>query len=224
MKSFSIVIPIFNEDENIENLFKEFLNCKIYDEANEIIFVDDCSTDNSSKIINGLANNYNKVKLLSHKINYGQSYCLKTAAQNSNSDLIVTIDGDGQNDPFDIKKLLKIYLKNNYELVGGIRKKRKDSLSKKIASRIANKIRNFILKDGCEDTGCSLKVFDREKFLEFPFFNGIHRFLPYMFKKYGSETYFTNVNHRNRLYGKSKYNNFNRLIKGIVDIFRVKFI
>ena len=104
------------------------------------------------------------------------------------------------------------------KLVGGIRINRKDSYIKKISSKIANSIRAYILSDGCKDTGCSLKVFDKKIFLEFPFFNGIHRFLPALFNGYGYKTKFIDVSHRERKYGKSNYGILERLVYGVKDI------
>ena len=117
------------------------------------------------------------------------------------------------------------YLSNKEtKLVGGIRIKRKDNLIKKISSKIANNVRSKILKDNCQDTGCSLKVFDKEIFILFPYFDWIHRFLPALFTGYGYKTLFINVNHRKRKFGISKYGTMNRLFKGIRDIIRVKKI
>ena len=109
-------------------------------------------------------------------------------------------------------------------MVGGIRKKRQDSFIKILSSKIANYIRSKILNDNCKDTGCSLKVFSKNIFLEFPYFDGIHRFLPALFKGYGHKTDFINVNHRVRKYGKSKYGTIDRLFRGIRDIIKVKNI
>jgi len=106
-------------------------------------------------------------------------------------------------------------------LIGGIRANRKDTYFKILASKIANLIRASILKDECIDTGCSLKIFDRNIFLSFPYFDGIHRFLPALFKGYGKRTFFMNVDHRSRLYGTSKYGNFFRMFKGIRDLIKV---
>ena len=118
-------------------------------------------------------------------------------------------------------KLSNFFSNNDISLVGGIRLKRKDNYVKIISSILANYVRNFILKDNCTDTGCSLKVFDKHIFESFPFFDGIHRFLPALFSGYGKKTFFLNVDHRNRLYGYSKYGTVSRLIRGIRDIIKV---
>ena len=167
----------------------------------------------------------NNVHVLQHPLNLGQSECLRTGIKFTNDEIIITIDGDGQNNPNDIPKLLDVYFsKKVYSLIGGIRKNRKDNFLKVISSKIANLTRSFVLKDNCVDTGCSLKVFDKEVFLSFPFFDGIHRFLPALFKGFGKNTLFMDVDHRPRISGISKYGTFDRLYKGILDIIRVQKI
>ena len=220
---FSIVIPIFNEARNIETLLKEINKSLENFKKYEIILVNDASTDDTSEVINNI-NNKN-IKIIINKNNQGQSFSIFEGVKNSSFEIIITIDGDGQNDPADIPKLYNFYLQNNdVKLVGGIRKNRKDSLTKIISSKIANYLRSKILKDGCKDTGCSLKVFDKKIFLSFPFFNGLHRFLPALFRGYGYKTAFFEVNHRKRIFGSSKYGTMNRLFVGIRDIIKVKKI
>ena len=224
MYSFSIIIPIYNERENIFKLIdevKKFLNNKKY--LFEIIIVNDFSNDLSKSDLDNL-NKINKVKLINNSKNLGQSLSIHKGIMRSKYSTIVTLDGDGQNNPKDILKLLEIYNLNNYKLVGGIRNKRKDNIIKILSSKIANFIRSLILNDNCKDTGCSLKVFDKEVFLEFPIFDGIHRFLPALFKGYGNKTFFVSVDHRARMYGLSKYGTLDRLIKGVKDIIKVKKI
>ncbi len=225
MNNVSLIIPIFNEEENIDNLFNEIKNCKVYELVTSIIFVDDFSSDRSIDKLNFIKKLNSKVVILKHKKNYGQSKCLLTAINHTNAPIIITIDGDGQNNPLDIFKLLDLYLSDDsIYLVGGIRKKRMDNLIKIYSSKLANSFRKFILNDKCDDTGCSLKVFDRELFLKFPFFNGIHRFLPALFNGFGKNTKFINVSHRSRNFGKSKYGTISRLINGLIDTIRVLVI
>lgn len=222
-KQFSIIVPAFNEFYNLKKLYEEIVNS--LDGYNfEIIFIDDCSTDKSLDLLKTLSKNDKIVKILSNKSNSGQSYSIFKGVKNSSHDIIVTIDADLQNDPKDIVKLLNIYLKNKYELIGGIRTKRNDSVVKILSSRIANYVRSSILKDKCSDTGCSLKVFNKKIFLNFPYFDGIHRFLPALFSGFGHKTYFIEVNHRKRMAGKSKYGVSNRLFRGIKDMLYVKKI
>ena len=221
---FSIVIPIYNEAQNIKSLVYEIFNSLKDHNDFEVIIVNDFSSDNTTDIVNTLKKKLN-ISLINNPKNKGQSFSIHKGVLKSKNNTIITIDGDGQNNPIDIIKLLQIYFsKKEISLVGGIRVKRKDSLIKMISSKIANKIRSNILKDGCEDTGCSLKVLNKNIFLQFPFFNGIHRFLPALFNGYGYKTFFIAVDHRPRIKGCSKYRTLDRLYKGIIDIIRVKKI
>ena len=222
MANFSIIIPVYNECQNISKLLYELYQ-SIEDINNfEIIVVNDGSIDCTKDEVEKFK--LFKVTLISHSKNLGQSLALLTGIKSSKNPNTITIDGDLQNDPRDILKLLNVYKKNEYQgLVSGIRRKRKDKFIKIISSKIANKFRMFILKDDCEDTGCSLKVFEKKVFLEFNFFNGIHRFLPVFFKHSKSKISYVDVNHRYRVAGKSKYGVFDRLFKGLFDIIRVKY-
>ena len=224
MPNFSIVIPLYNESTNIEKLVPEIFNSLTKYQKYELILINDGSNDNTLEVIAKIKKNYSLL-LINNETNKGQSFSIWTGIKKSNYNTIVTLDGDGQNNPNDIPKLLDEYFsKKLYSLIGGIRKNRKDNFLKLISSKIANQIRSFILKDNCVDTGCSLKVFDKEIFLSFPFFDGIHRFLPALYKGFGKNTLFIDVDHRPRISGISKYGTFDRLYKGILDIIRVKKI
>lgn len=218
---FSIVVPIYNEAQNLNKLVEEiYTSLKAYNKF-ELILVNDASTDSTIDVIQKLQKSFDLVSLNNYK-NKGQSYSILKGIRKASFNIIVTIDGDGQNNPKDIPNLLEIYLKDkNLSLVGGIRKKRKDSLIKIISSRLANKIRSRILSDQCDDTGCSLKVFSKKIFLNFPYFNGIHRFLPALFRGYGYQCHYVFVDHRAREKGISKYGTFDRLYRGIIDIIKV---
>ncbi len=221
---FSIVIPLYNEAKNIEILLTEIYNSLKKYQNFEIILVNDFSNDNTLAVLKNIQNKFN-FTLVNNSKNQGQSYSIHKGIKNSKNDLIITIDGDGQNNPQDIPKLLELFITNkDISLVGGIRFKRKDSIIKILSSKFANSIRSKILKDDCLDTGCSLKVFDKNIFLNFPYFNGIHRFLPALFKGYGYKTYFINVDHRPRKKGKSNYGTIDRLYRGIIDIIKVRKI
>ena len=220
---FSIVVPIFNESENIKFLLEEIKESLNQYKNYEIVVVNDASTDDTLEILKSEKNKF--LKIINNNTNNGQSYSIHKGIKNTSNKIIITIDGDGQNDPADIPKLLDIYnSNNNIKLIGGIRIKRQDSYIKIISSKLANSIRSKILDDQCKDTGCSLKIFDKDIFLNFPYFNGIHRFLPALFKGYGYKTKFVEVNHRKRKYGVSKYGTMNRLFIGIRDILIVKKI
>ena len=220
---FSIIIPIYNECENIEKLIDEInVSLTEYNDY-EIIIINDASSDNTSKVLEQINNN--RMLIINNHTNKGQSYSIAKGIKKSSYNIIVTIDGDGQNNPADIPKLLNLFISNrNVELVGGLRLKRQDSLIKIISSKIANSIRSSILNDNCQDTGCSLKVFNKQIFLQFPYFDSIHRFLPAMFSGFKYKTMFVPVDHRRRKFGNSKYGTINRLFKGINDIIRVKKI
>jgi len=222
--NFSIVIPVYNESENLNKLIDE-----IYASLNkysnfELILVNDGSNDDTKNTLEKIKAKF-PIIIVNNKLNFGQSFSILEGIKNSNYKTIVTLDGDGQNNPKDISKLLEVFFsKKIFSLVGGIRKNRKDNFIKIISSKIANNIRSFILDDDCIDTGCSLKVFDKNVFLNFPYFDGLHRFLPALFKGYGKYTLFIEVNHRPRIAGFSKYGTIGRLFKGIFDIIRVKRI
>ena len=220
---FSIIIPLFNEEKNISNLIFEISqNLNKYDRY-EIILVDDSSTDDTYNIISKF--HQKNIKVVSNKKNLGQSFSIIQGIKKSTFNIIITMDGDGQNDPKDIPTLLDLFLNNEeVKLVGGIRFKRKDNIIKIISSKIANYVRLRILDDDCKDTGCSLKVFEKKIILKFPYFDGMHRFLPALFKGFGYKTKFLNVNHRKRNYGVSKYGTINRFFKGIRDIIKVRNI
>lgn len=218
---FSIIIPIYNEAENLPLLLNEiFISLTKYNNY-EIILIDDCSKDNTSEVLIKY-NNINNIKIIKNNSNKGQSFSIHNGIKKSNNKIIVTIDGDCQNNPADIPNLVELFSSDEkIKLVGGIRKNRKDTLTKIITSKIANYVRSAILKDSCPDTGCALKVFDRDLFLSFPYFDGIHRFLPALFNGYGHLCVYTNVDHRPRKNGISKYGTLNRLFSGLRDIIRV---
>ena len=222
INNISIVIPVLNEERNIVNLIKEIkknLEKKI---KYEIIIVDDGSSDNTHNVLLKYLKKNNKVLVFKHKKNYGQSVSLRTGIMQTSSNYIVTLDGDGQNDPRDILKLLKNFeTDKEFMMVIGNRVKRIDNFARRLASRAAFKIRKFILKDETPDTGCAIKVFKKEDFLKLPFFNHIHRFLPFLFNSFKGKVISIQVNHRARINGYSKYSNFQRFLVGISDIFGV---
>ena len=217
----SIIIPVYNEEKNISILIDEIdKSCNFLAEY-EIIIIDDCSDDNTINVIK-LKKKPN-LKVIKNKQNFGQSYSIYRGVENATFDTIITLDGDLQNDPCDINNICQIYFTNkDIKLVSGIRNKRKDSALKIISSKIANRVRSFILKDNCPDTGCSLKVFDKNVFLQIPYFDGLHRFIPAFFVGMNFNVKYVNVNHRYRKYGFSKYSTLSRMFKGIYDIYRVK--
>ena len=222
IRDISIVIPIYNEQDNIIQLIKE-VRVALEKKINyEIIIVDDGSDDNTYEAVNKIKKNNKNITIISHKKNYGQSIGLQTGIVKANSKYIVTLDGDGQNDPKDILKLISSFdIKVGFMMVIGNRVNRIDSVAKKVASRLAFQIRKLLLKDTTPDTGCAIKVFRKKDFLQLPFFNHIHRFLPFLFNTFGGKIISIPVNHRSRSSGISKYSNFQRFLVGINDLYGV---
>lgn len=232
MTSLSVVIPLLNESGNVLPLIEEIavaLN-NYAPTANrfEIICVDDGSTDATAAEVRAAQEKYAFVRLVRHPQRLGMSAALRNGIRRANSGWILTIDGDRQNDPNDAAKLIDIAwaqgMTDRKILVGGIRVNRRDTWGKRFASKYANKIRRFALKDECPDTGCSLKVFPRDSYLELPFFNGLHRFMAALLKLYGHETLFVPVNDRPREIGLSKSDFIGRAIKGLFDLLGVMWL
>ena len=223
----SVVIPIYNEEGNIINLIDELI--PIVDKiGGEIIIVDDNSNDASRDLILKKKNNVNiEILLLEHAKQYGQSAGLLTGIKAAKNDLIVTLDGDGQNDPKDINSMLKVWEDNNensYLLVIGHRQNRQDNWSRRYASLMAKRFRKFILKDSSTDSGCGIKVFSRNLFLSLPYFDHIHRFLPALTRRHGGSVISHIVSHRNRSSGVSKYSNWQRFRVGLIDLYGVSWL
>lgn len=220
----SIIIPVYNEVENIHDLYQEIAAALPVDRFRyEVIFVDDGSTDGTGASLQQLLQNHSNLQAIYHKQNYGQSAALLSGARAARYALLVTLDGDGQNDPADIPRLLE-QMQDARTVVLGNRKKRDDNNLRKLSSRIGNGIRRGLLKDDCPDTGCSLKLFPRDAFLALPHFNHLHRFLPALFKRAGFKLVNLPVNHRPRWYGVSKYGVMNRLFVGIHDLIGVRWL
>ncbi len=218
---YSVVIPVFNEEENVGPLSGEIANA-MRNLPYEMIFIDDASTDGTLKALSTLKSTHKTLRVLSHRKNSGQSRSVRSGVKAANGDIIATLDGDGQNDPADIPALINKMIRNdapmNLALVGGRRAKRKDTWAKRAASRFGNGVRKWLLKDKADDTGCGLKVFKRDAFLNLPYFDHIHRYIPSLMLREGYTIEFEDVGHRNRQFGVSKYTNFGRLIVSISDL------
>ena len=226
--SYSIVVPFYNEEKNIYLFLDEIIvviqNIKIIN-IFEIICINDGSKDNTYNLLENYKSNHEFIKIYNLNKNQGQSNAIYIGVKNAKYENIITIDGDCQNDPKDIINMINFYQKDpSISLLAGERIKRIDSIIKIISSKIANRFRNFIFKDGCKDTGCSLKIFKKKIFLQIPFFDGVHRFIPSIFVGFGCNVRYINVNHRPRRNGHSKYGISNRLFKGLRDIFVVRQI
>lgn len=223
MDKISFVIPVYNEEDNIERLFDELSRVAAeLSQPYEIVLVDDCSTDRSLEVISGLAARHPQVRYLSFVVNCGQSAALYAGFQHATGDIIVTMDADLQNDPADIPKLLG-YL-GEYDMVNGWRADRQDTLSKKIGSRIGNYVRNKLTWETIHDTGCSLKVMRASMLKHIRMFRGLHRFLPTLMRLEGARVIEVPVHHRARVYGESKYNNLRRGIEGLYDVIAVRWM
>lgn len=223
----SLILPAYNESGNIGRLVEESLAAIPDTILGEIIVVDDHSTDSTADEIKALMKTEPKVRLVTHLENAGQSASLRTGILAAKFDIIAQMDGDGQNDPADIQNLHALLAEPEGDgpaLIGGVRTKRKDTGSKRLASKAANRIRDWALGDSCPDTGCGIKIYWRSAFLKLPFFSSIHRYLPALFQSYGYETAFHPVNDRPREFGVSKYNNFNRALIGLYDLFGVRWL
>ena len=221
----SVVIPILNEEDNIAPLLEEIAQVAKSIPISEIIYVDDGSTDKSFSIVQTLKSKYSMLRVVKHSRRCGQSAALWTGIKSAGNDLIVTIDGDRQNDPADISLLYMLY--KDYEkdhnglMVMGERKKRNDVWIKRISSRFANRLRASLLKDHTRDTGCSLKLFRRKDYLALPYFDHMHRFLPALMKRDNIGIMHVLVSHRPRTQGVSKYGTLDRLAVGISDLWGV---
>jgi glycosyltransferase involved in cell wall biosynthesis len=223
----SIVIPVRNEAENIAPLVAEIHAALDGMCAYEILYVDDGSTDATAAEILRLTPRAPQLRLLRHAQSCGQSAAIRTGVRAAQAAWIATLDGDGQNDPADIPELwdlVRAAPPASPLLVTGYRRVRQDSWSKRVASRIANRIRRRLLGDDNPDTGCGLKLFSRALFLDLPDFDHMHRFLPALVLRAGGKVRSVPVNHRPRRGGVSKYGVFDRLGVGIVDLFGVMWL
>jgi dolichol-phosphate mannosyltransferase len=224
---FSVVVPVCNEAENVEPLARE-IDAALAGRAYEMIFVDDGSTDDTAAILLGLKSTLPALRVLRHSFRSGQSAAVASGVRAARGPWIATLDGDGQNDPADIPKLIAArdaVANRGVQLFMGNRKaSRKDTAYRKLQSSIANGVRSSLLGDGTPDTGCGIKLFSREMFLELPRFDHMHRFLPALFQRHGSRVISVPVSHRPRMRGTSKYGMFNRLWVGIVDIAGVMWL
>jgi dolichol-phosphate mannosyltransferase len=220
--NLSAVIPFYNEEESAESVCSEV--CGVLSRFNELgwelITVDDGSSDRTGRILDELSARYRNLRALHLKTNSGQSASLHAGFRAAKGELIVTLDGDGQNDPADIPLLVEELIKRGLHMICGVRIKRADNIVRRISSWISNRARSCVLKDGITDIGCALRVFRRECLEEVHFFRNAHRFFPALFKMAGFSVGEIPVNHRARKYGKSKYGGGinSRLWVGIVDL------
>ena len=221
----SVLIPAKNEAENLPALLEE-IRLALAGENFEVIVVDDGSTDSTAAQLLALKRDgYAQLRILSQDRSLGQSTSIYHAAQAAQGTWLATLDGDGQNDPADILGMLAIVrtadASQNLKLIAGHRVNRRDTASKRWASRFANRLRSYLLKDNTPDTGCGLKLIEREAFLRLPYFDHMHRFIPALIQRHQGGMRVHPVNHRPRSAGVSKYGNLDRALVGILDLFGV---
>lgn len=219
MIGLSVVVPVYNEEGNIDKLHLEIK--KICEQAGydyEIIFINDGSFDRTDVICRTLK----PLKYIRFRRNFGQTAAMDAGIKVATKEFIATLDGDGQNDPADIPKMLDYLLEKDYDAVSGWRKHRKDTIMKRFISRVANVLRHFLVHDGIHDSGCSLKVYRRECFKGINLYGEQHRFIPAILRIKGFRVGEMVVNHRPRTSGRTKYN-WHRTIKGFVDMISIWF-
>jgi dolichol-phosphate mannosyltransferase len=222
----SVVVPVFNEQDNVGPLLREIVAALRGRVEFEALFVDDDSKDGTLATLRALKAEVPELRVLHHTKQSGQSTAIRTGVRESRAPWVATLDGDGQNDPADIPKLLaaRDTAEPAIRLFAGWRVNRQDSGSKRWASKWANKIRSNMLRDDTPDTGCGIKLFERAAFLDLPYFDHMHRYLPALMQRAGWKTVSVPVNHRPRSAGVSKYNNLNRALVGIRDLMGVAWL
>ncbi|MFN3544885.1 MAG: glycosyltransferase family 2 protein [Thiobacillus sp.] len=224
----SVVVPVKNEQDNVEPLVREIAAALEGKAEFEIIYVNDGSSDATQVRLDALKGEFPMLRVIRHRESCGQSRAVTTGVTAARYEWIATLDGDGQNDPADIPALLEQLADParpaNLELLAGWRSKRNDTFVRRLSSKIANGVRARMLKDNTPDTGCGLKLFARETFLALPNFDHMHRFLPALVLRNGGAVVSVPVRHRPRERGASKYGIHNRLWVGIVDLFGVAWL
>jgi glycosyltransferase involved in cell wall biosynthesis len=224
---FSVVVPVRDEEGNAAALARE-IAAVLDGRSYEMIFVDDASRDDTRAELAALKRELPALRVLGHRRNAGQSRAVRSGVLAARAPVIGTLDGDGQNDPADLPRLLARLTRPeapaDLGMVAGNRTKRQDNWSKRAASRIANAIRQAALKDGAADSGSGVKVFKREAFLRIPYFDHMHRFMPALMLREGYAVEFLEVNHRQRSAGRSKYTNLGRLAANMTDLWGVMWL
>ena len=210
----SVVIPVRNEADNVEQLASEVSEA-LRGRAYELIFVDDSSSDDTRAKLHALKQTYPQLRILGHRKQAGQSRAVRTGVLAARSNIILTIDGDGQNDPADLAglagQLIRADAPHNLALIQGRREKRSDSGWKKFGSKLANSVRGAMLADQMTDSGCGARAFKRDAYLQLPYFDHMHRYLPALMQSDGYAVEPRSVSHRARRHGRSNYTNFGRL-------------
>ncbi|MGA9342742.1 MAG: glycosyltransferase family 2 protein [Rhodanobacteraceae bacterium] len=220
MLELSVVVPVHNERENILPLLDEIVGALRGRIEFEVLYIDDASTDGSRSVLESAKSSHAELRVIAHAAQSGQSTAIRNGVKAARGTWIATLDGDGQNDPSDIPKMLSLRdeAAPATKLFAGWRVTRRDSASKRVASKLANAIRRRLLRDDTPDTGCGTKLFERAAFLDLPYFDHMHRYLPALMQRAGWKVQSVPVNHRPRAAGVSNYNNFGRALVGISDL------
>ena len=220
MPQLSVVVPVFNERDNIPPLLAEIAAALRGKVDYEVIYVDDDSRDDSRQVLAAQKATHPELRVLHQLKQSGQSTGVRTGVKAARGTWIATLDGDGQNDPADIPNLIaeRDRAEASYKLFAGWRVNRKDTASKRLGSRFANALRSRLLRDETPDTGCGIKLFERAAFLDLPYFDHMHRYLPALMQRAGWKVKSVPVNHRARHAGSSKYTNLGRALVGIADL------
>ena len=216
----SVVVPVFNEQDNIAPLIGEITSALRGLVAFEIVYVDDASRDRTAEVLKAQKATVPELRVVQHEQQSGQSTAIRTGVKAARGTWIGMLDGDGQNDPADLAKLWREHLASPeaIKLFAGWRTTRRDTFSKRISSKVANAVRSRLLRDATPDTGCGLKLFERETFLDLPYFNHMHRYLPALVMRAGWQVKSVPVQHRARTTGVSKSGMWNRLWVGLADL------
>jgi dolichol-phosphate mannosyltransferase len=226
MPDLSVVVPVYNESGNVIPLLTEITAALRGKTDFEIVYIDDSSRDDTLSVLTNAKAQFPELRVVRHLVQSGQSTAIRSGVKAAKGLWIATLDGDGQNDPADIPKLIAMRdtSPESIKLYAGWRVDRKDTGSKRWASRFANAIRSRLLRDETPDTGCGIKLFERGAFLDLPYFDHMHRYLPALMQRAGWQVKSVPVNHRPRGSGTSKYNNLNRAIVGISDLRGVSWL
>jgi len=227
--ALAVVVPVHNEADNVLPLLEEIQAALEGRWEYEVLYVDDASSDDTARQLADALGRFPRLRVFRHRVRAGQSSAIATGVRRARARLIATLDGDGQNDPADIAVLLRCRAAEIASgpgplLIVGWRRERHDSWLRRMSSRIANSYRSRLLGDATPDTGCGLKLFEREAFLQLPYFDHMHRFLPALFLRQGGRVVSVPVRHRPRLRGQSHYGVSNRLWVGLVDVAGVAWL
>ncbi len=219
----SVVVPVFNEEENLPVLIPQLDKVlKQMEKPYEMIFVDDGSTDGSRKILKRLIPQYPRIRILGLKTNCGETAAGAAGLKEARGEIIITMDADLQNDPNDIPRMID-YLKE-YDMVTGWRQKREDSWIKRITSKIANGIRNWLTGETIRDSGCTFRAYRRECLQNLKLYKGMHRFMPTLVRMEGYKVIEIPIGHHPRKFGVSKYTTWNRMWRAFVDLLAVRWM